>query len=141
MPRPRVITNQLVARNPVARSVALSNLKRMFLAIKLKLYSAVPGQEERALLADSLYLLDIIGRAAIFQWGPEPVERDKLVAVRVIKGATSACVSAIENGSIWDDSLPVAIERGLEEAETINAKIKPEHMYDAVLGKQPRSPS
>lgn len=122
----QVITDNKIANNPVARSIARNNLTKAMTHLALRIYSLDSREPCGDLLQEVGFVLALIGMAA---------ERDPAIGldnpgVRVIRGALSA-VEQMSGSGKWDRAQAAAIEHGVNTAIELNRVIKQQHLITA----------
>jgi len=134
MGRFKTITDHNTAMNPVARAIAVHKLRVRLTTCKIKLYTMADGENCTAFMKDLMYMLSIVGRGCMLQFGTEPKDRDTLVGYRVLCGGLSACHDVFTNKGRWDSAQAVAVERAIEEAEKLNRMISPKYLFESIAG-------
>ncbi len=118
--------------NPVARAIARAKLKQALLDQKIQLYLLGDG----APCAGICFMIAQMLSALI-----EAAELDKTVGtdnvdVRVMRGAISACEQMIETDRFARINI-VALEKGLDAAFALNARVSPE-AFNRAWNSKPR---
>ena len=115
------------ALNPVAQAVARAKLKEEITAAQIRLYTMYAGDECEELVTDIVTTLRIVGIAAEL----DPGIGSEDVAVRIIKGALSAC-QQLFNRNRWDPQQAPALDMGLNKALELVSRLKARHVNDAI---------
>ncbi len=123
---PRVITDQKVASNPVARAVARQKLRSSLLTLKLQVYSLERGDACAKIVGEVSGLLALVGMAG---------ERDPAIggdhlSVRIIKGGLSA-LAPLAKSNKWDPAQSIAVESALDAAESLSHKAHSRALFSA----------
>ena len=118
--------------NPVARAIARAKLKQALLDQKIQLYLL----EDGAPCASICFMIGQMLSALI-----EAAEIDRRVGtdnpeVRIMRGAISACEQMIQTDKFSRMNI-VALERGLDAAFELNARVSPE-AFNRAWNSKPR---
>lgn len=113
--------NRNTANNPVARAVAQRELASSVLTHKIRLYMAQRGEP----CADYCLAIGTVMSVLAYAAELDPKVGGGEPAVRIIRGAISACVQMAELDS-YDPTNTVAIERALDLAVELNRRLRPD---------------
>ena len=119
-------TDNKIANNPVARSIARNNLTKAMTHMALRIYSLGHREECADLLHEAGFVLALIGMAA----EREPAVGADHPGVRIIRGALSAVEQMSPSGK-WDRTEAPAIEHGVNTAIDLNRVIKQRYLIAA----------
>lgn len=118
--------------NPVARAIARAKLKQALLDQKIQLYLLDDGAPCASICIMIAQMLSALIEAADID---KSVGTDN-AEVRVMRGAISACEQMIDKDKFSRLNI-VALERGLDAAFELNARVSPE-AFNRAWNSKPR---
>lgn len=118
--------------NPVARAIARNILRQAIVDQKIQLYMLEDGAPCAGICVMIAQMLSVLIEAAAID---KTVGTDN-ADVRVMRGAISACEQMIETDRFARINI-VALEKGLDAAYAMNARVSP-HAFNKAWSSKPR---
>jgi hypothetical protein len=118
------VVDSNIARNPVARQVALTKLRQSVTDTLVRSYYWSSGEIRGNEITDIATLLAVVLRVA-------ETRKEFSTSVNVMRGAFSALVSMSSNGFEWRASDAVAITEGAQRAVEFSRTIPPHELFKA----------
>ena len=119
------VVDEKVARNPVARAVAMAGLSQSMRTFKISLYGLDEGSEQASKLITASEILAVSLRIRELQGSND--------GVPVMRGAESAILQRAQHGFRWRNADAVAIDVALGEAHKAVVSATARQVQDAWL--------
>lgn len=128
---PKKVKSRNAGMNPVARAVARAQVKQALLDQKIQLYLL----DEGAPCTDTCLMICQMLSAIIEAAAIDKIDLDN-ADVRVMRGAISACEQMLSYDKFSRANI-VALERGLDAAFELHARVSPE-AFNSAWNAKPR---
>lgn len=125
-------TNKNMGTNPIARAIARKILQQALVDQKIQLYLLQDGDPCAGMCFMIGQMLSVLVEAAALDKTIDPDDPD----VRVMRGAISACEQMIETDKFLRINI-VALEKGLDAAYAMNARVSP-YAFNRAWNSKPR---